>query len=149
MCAVHVKRFCPVSRALLEQLLIIVFQMKMKCTSIFSSFPCNRSNKAFSPMCLLLCFALKEPRAPVRCCHVVKRSPEKTAGFSTKPTTISSLINLGRKAHMKSAVAAALTAALRVFLGRLLDGAPQSPIAATLARGAKSYTPRAFAERRI
>lgn len=55
---------------------------------------------------------------PLPCRHVVKRSPEKAAGFSAKPTTISSLINLRRKAHMKSAVAAVLTAVFGVFLGR-------------------------------
>lgn len=112
---------------------------------LFAIFP----TKPFShvPIFFLLLLLLqKNLRTPLPCRHVVKRSPEKAAGFSAIPTTISSLINLRRKAHMKSAVAAVLTAVFGVFLGRAR--APwrrsESPITATLARGAKSYMPRTF-----
>lgn len=140
--------FCPVRPTLLEQLLIIVLQMKMKCTpiSIFSSLQSFQQNLFSHVPIIIFCFK-KKLRTSVRCRHVVKRSPEKAAGFSTKPTTISSLINLRQKAHMMSAVTAALTAVLGVFLGKARTPLwrSESPIAATLVRGAKSYMPRTFA----
>lgn len=75
--------------------------------------------KPFSHVPIFIFFMLqKNLRTPLPCRHVVKSSPEKAAGFSAKPTTISSLINLRRKAHMKWAVAAVLTAVFGVFLGR-------------------------------
>lgn len=83
--------------------------------SFFAIFP---TKPFFSPRVYFYFLLEKNLRTPVRCRHVVKRSPEKAAGFSTKPTTISSLINLRQKAHMKSAVPAALTAVLGVFLGK-------------------------------
>lgn len=89
----------------------------------FASFP----TKPFPHVPVIIFCFRRTCEPPARCRHVVRRSPEKAAGFSTKPTTISSLINLRRKAHVKSAVTAALTAASMFSLERpvLLDAQSQ------------------------
>lgn len=119
--AMQVKCLYLVSPPLLEQLLIVVLQMKCMPISIsffFAIFP----TKLFFPHVPVIIFGVqKNLQSPARCRHVCRRCG----------------IHLWQSEPMKPAVTAALTAVSMFFLGEVRS--PWRPIADELARGAKKF----------